>query len=243
MPSAQLHGGGPERGLLAILVLAPHLELDVLAVDFRDPAATSVRLVRHVDAAIAHLERFQRAPVADPVGEQLAKVAGLQQAVQDDARQVDAAREILVVMDLVEVARRAGVLHQLARRRVLDEPRDLLAGLHRRAHRRIAVPRSRATVRPCWLVYSVSKMMNSRFPLEPLFSYTSPTLPVAVILSPTFTGSRYSKRLPPFSQPLPYCSASSRWYEVGAIATRKVGGASSSQRGVGAPVASANRLR
>src|SRR5713226_4476813 len=61
--------------------------------------------------------------------------------------------------------------------------------------------------------------------------------------SPTLTGAMYSKRLPPLSQPLPYSSASARWIEVGAMATRNVGGASLSQRGLGSPMASANRLR
>src|ERR1700674_1666402 len=65
---------------------------------------------------------------------------------------------------------------------------------------------------------------------------------MAVISSPTLTGSRYSKRFPPFSQPLPYSSASSRWAVTGASATRKVGGASVSQRGYESPIASANRF-
>src|ERR1700730_11087387 len=57
------------------------------------------------------------------------------------------------------------------------------------------------------------------------------------------TGSMYSKRLPPLSQPLPYSSASARWMETGTNATRYVGGASLSQRGLGSPIASAKRLR
>ena len=88
--------------------------------------------------------------------------------MQDDARQTDPTRKVLVVMDFVEVPLRAGVLHQLARRRVLDEVGELLARLQ--VHRLIAVPRSRATTRPWPLKYSVSKMMNRRLPLAPVFS-------------------------------------------------------------------------
>src|SRR5260370_17152125 len=61
--------------------------------------------------------------------------------------------------------------------------------------------------------------------------------------SPTLTGSRYSKRLPPFSHPLPYSSASAKGIEGGASATRNVGGASFSQRGSWSPIASVNRFR
>ena len=61
-----------------------------------------------------------------------------------------------------------GVLHELARGRVLDQLRDFISDLD--GHRRIAVPRSLATGRPCWLTYSVSKMMNRSEPLDPVFS-------------------------------------------------------------------------
>src|SRR4029077_8747231 len=97
-----------------------------------------------------------------------AKKRCFQQAVKDHARQTDPTRIVLVVVDLVKVALRPGVLHQLARGRVLDQVRKLVPGLQ--DHRLIAVPRKRATVRPCRLKYSVSKMMNSSLPLEPVFS-------------------------------------------------------------------------
>src|ERR1700674_5007713 len=161
--------------------------------------------------------------------------------MQDHAWQSDTTRVILVVVNFVEIALGPGVLDQLAGSRVLDQLRQLEARLQ--IHRRIAVPRSLATVRPCRLKYSVSKMMNSRLPVEPVFSYTSTTLPMAVISSPTLTGSMYSNRLPPFSQPLPYSSASGRCAVTGASATRNVGGASNSHRGYESPIASANRLR
>ena len=121
-----------------------------------------------VDPAVAHLERLERAAVAQPVGDELAEESRLQEAMEDHPGQSHAFRVSLVVMDLVEVALRARVLHQLARGRVLDQLGDLRAD--RQVHRRIAVPRSRATVRPCWFLYSVSKMMNSSVPLPPLFS-------------------------------------------------------------------------
>jgi hypothetical protein len=46
--------------------------------------------------------------------------------MEDHARQPDAARVILVVMDLVEIALRPRVLHQLARGRVLDQVGELI---------------------------------------------------------------------------------------------------------------------
>ncbi len=88
--------------------------------------------------------------------------------MEDHAWQPDAARVILVVVDLVEIALGPGVLHQLARGRMLDQLWELVANFQ--IHRLIAVPRSRATVRPSWLTYSFSKMMKSRLPLEPVFS-------------------------------------------------------------------------
>src|SRR5690348_7538677 len=129
-------------------------------------------MARFVDAAVADLEAHEPAAVAEPVGDELAEEPGLQQSVQDHARQPHAPGVLLVVMNLVEVALGAGVLNELARGRVLHELGQLLPHLDRSrgAHRRIAVPRRRATRSPRWLVYSVSKMMKSRFPLEPSFS-------------------------------------------------------------------------
>ena len=104
----------------------------------------------HVDAAVAHLERLERASVTEPVGHQLAQERGFQQAVEDDAGQADALRVLLVVMDLVEVALRARVLDQLPRGRIFDQLWDFLADVE--LHRRIIVPRSLATRSPRWLV-------------------------------------------------------------------------------------------
>ena len=88
--------------------------------------------------------------------------------MEDHARQPHAARVILVVVDLIEITLRSGVLHQLTRGRVLDQLGELVT--HLQTHRLIAVPRSRATVRPSWFLNSFSKMMKSRLPLEPVFS-------------------------------------------------------------------------
>ena len=51
-------------------------------------------------------------------------------------------------MDLVEVTLGAGILHKLARGRVLDQLGQLLSNLY--FHLRIAVPLSRATSSPRW---------------------------------------------------------------------------------------------
>src|SRR5207237_1820653 len=100
----------PIRAATARPVLPPPLELDVPSLDLRDPAATPIGLAGHVDASIRDLERLERAPVAEPVGDELAQKRSLQQAVQDDAGEPHAARELLVVVDLVEVALSARVL-------------------------------------------------------------------------------------------------------------------------------------
>ena len=68
--------------------------------------------------------------------------------MEDHAGQCHALRVSLVVVDLVEVALGARVLHELPRRRVLDQLGQLLPDSY--VHRLIAVPRSVATVRPCW---------------------------------------------------------------------------------------------
>src|SRR5487761_205929 len=166
--SAHLHHSASDRGAWAVPVLTPDLELHRLAVDLHHAPAASIRPARDVDPPIAHLEGLQRASIAEPVGDQLAEERRLEQAVQDHTRQAHALRERLVVVDLVEIALSARVLHELSRRRMLHELRDLLTDLD--VHRRIAVPRSFATVRPCWFTYSVSKMMKSRLPLPPVFS-------------------------------------------------------------------------
>jgi len=140
----------------------------VIAFHLRDAAAAAIWPPRLVDASIADLESLQRPAISEPIGEQLAEKRSLQEAMQDHARQADALREVLVVVDLVEVALRARVLDQLACGGVLDQLRKLVAD--GRIHRLIPVPRRRATVRPCWLTYSVSKMMKSSEPLEPVFS-------------------------------------------------------------------------
>src|SRR5216683_1380651 len=165
-----LHRDGrrTDCGLAAVGVFAPHLQLDLIAVHLGDPAAAAIRPTGLVDASIADLERLQCASLAQPIHNQLAEERGLQEAVQDDPGQADTAREVLVVVDLVEVALRARVLDQLARGRVLDQLRNLISSFQ--IHRLIAVPRRRATVRPCWLTYSVSKMMKSSEPLDPVFS-------------------------------------------------------------------------
>src|SRR5712691_1063156 len=157
-----------DRGPVAVGVLAPDLQLGLIAIYLGDPAPAAIRPPRLVDASIADLESLQRASVAKPVRDQLAQERRLQEAVQDDSRQADAAGEVLVVMDLVEVALCARVLHELARGRLLDQLRNLISGFQ--THRLIAVPRRRATGRPCWLTYSVSKMMKSSEPLDPVFS-------------------------------------------------------------------------
>ena len=90
---------------------------------------------------------------------------------------------------------------------------------------------------------SVSKTKNSSDPLEPCFSYASLSTVRDVITSPGRTGSRYSKRSPPLSQPLPYSRTSGISGVSVPSATRKVGGASSRQRGLGSPIASQKRRR
>src|SRR5207248_6884213 len=83
------------------MILAPHLELHFVSIDLRDLAMAAVGTPGHIDAAIAHLERLERAAVTEPVGHQLAQERGFEQAVEDDAGQADALRVLLVVMDLV----------------------------------------------------------------------------------------------------------------------------------------------
>src|SRR5882672_1254879 len=163
-----LHGRAPKRRALAVGVLTPNLQLDPVAFDHGHAAATAIGPAGDVDSSIADLERLQRAAIAEPIRNELAEEGGLQEPVQDHSREPHALRVGLVVMDLVKVALRARVLHELPRRRMLYELGQLLAGGE--VHRLIAVPRSRATMRPCWFTYSVSKMMKSRLPLAPVFS-------------------------------------------------------------------------
>jgi hypothetical protein len=137
-----------DSGALACLVLAPDLELGLIAINAGDPSAATVRVTRLVDSAVADLEGFQRPLIAEPIGHELAEERSLQETVKDDPWQRDALRVSLVVMDLVEITLRACVLHELARRRVLHELRQLLAGLD--SHLLIAVPRRRATSSPLW---------------------------------------------------------------------------------------------
>src|SRR5450759_1443433 len=159
---------GADGRTVAGRILTPDLQLDLIAVDLRHPAAARVGPAGLVGAPIADLEALEPAAVAEPVRHELAEEPGLEQAVEDHSRQPDALRVSLLVMDLVEVALRTGVLHELARGRMLDQLGQLVSNFD--AQRLIAVPRSFATVRPSWLTYSVSKMMKSRLPLEPVFS-------------------------------------------------------------------------
>src|SRR5260370_35615220 len=96
-------------------------------VDLPEHAPASMGLARHVDPTIADLECLEGALVAQPVCDQLAEEACLEQAVEDHAREPDAPSEVRVVVDLVEGALRARVLHELARGRVLDALGDPFA--------------------------------------------------------------------------------------------------------------------
>src|SRR5712692_10971298 len=79
MGRGNLHRGAPKRCPLAVRVFTPDLQLDMVAVDLRDPAAAAIGPAGNIDPSIADLEGLQRAAIAQPVRDQLPEEGGLQQ--------------------------------------------------------------------------------------------------------------------------------------------------------------------
>ena len=119
---------------LALGVFEPDFAIDqvvaAVGVFLRDLAARDDLGARLIHPAVLHAELAQPSELAGEVGHQMAEERILQRAVQDYAGQSVAEREILVVVDLIEVARRAGVAHELLGGRIFFERSDLGADLN-----------------------------------------------------------------------------------------------------------------
>ena len=112
-------------------LLGPDVEVDeVLAVLLPlvgDDAAADDVLAGDVHAPVLAVVLLDLALLADPVVEHLAEEGVLEGAVDDDAGQAVADREVLVVVDLVHVAGAGGPHDELLRRAVLHQLRYLVA--------------------------------------------------------------------------------------------------------------------
>src|SRR5437763_1053074 len=201
------------HGDLALLVDGLHLAID-------PPLAVGLVLARHFahrDDRVAGPDARREADLqaaqavrADEVRHAAADERGRQHAVAKHARLARHVRELLVVMDRVEVARGARVAHEVRPAEVLHhDGRELLAFRHvlevaRHAHCTapsvwMRVLRLYAATSPRWLVNSVSVMTKSIFPPRlPSFSKTSFVRPRAIKTSPGRIGRRYSNSCSPW---------------------------------------------
>src|SRR5216683_4986161 len=104
----QDHRRFAERGLLALGVFEPDFAIDQMVAAFAvflgHIAFAGDLRPRLVHSAVLHGQLFEPSQFAREVGHQLAEESVLECAVEDDARKVVLECEILVVVDLVEVA-------------------------------------------------------------------------------------------------------------------------------------------
>src|SRR5450756_1989875 len=73
---------GADGRTVAGRILTPDLQLDLIAVDLRHPAATRVGPAGLVDASIAHLEGLERPAITQPVRHELPEKARLEQTME-----------------------------------------------------------------------------------------------------------------------------------------------------------------
>ena len=129
----QDHGRATGRGLFALGILQPDFAIDqvvaALGVFLRDLAARYYLRSGLIHPAILHAEFAQPSELAGEIGHQVSEERVLQRAVQDYAGEAVAEREVLVVVDLIEVAGRAGVPDELLGGRIFFERSDLGADL------------------------------------------------------------------------------------------------------------------
>src|SRR5262249_36012445 len=113
----QNYSRATRSGFLAFGVLEPDLTIHQVVAAFDifllHAAAADHLRTRLIHPTILHGKLAQPSEFARKIGHQLPEKGVLQRAVENHARKVILLREILIIMDLVEVAGCTRVLHQL----------------------------------------------------------------------------------------------------------------------------------
>lgn len=93
----------------------------------RDYSPAAQRAVGQVDASIGDLKLAQPASGPCPGGHQFGQKASLQKTMQDHCWETVGAGHLRIIVDFVEIARGARVLHELTQGRMFNQFRDLEA--------------------------------------------------------------------------------------------------------------------